>query len=180
MDVNGNRANTFFENDSRHSPASADATQTRKQHGRSNRGMTGEGELPGRSEDSHPRRIRGIVRRIYENRLGEIELARDWKKQIFRDTRGVGDHRERIAFQRCLRKYIERVEAKAPLQGLVASDIGRRCSAAIHSRTFRSRMSSGTAPCRNTSSWKRRTSNRSPNERSDSLRSSRIFNSPSL
>jgi hypothetical protein len=97
MDVNWNRAHTFFEDNSRHPAASANAPQPGQQDGRADGRMTGKRKLARWGEDSNSRRVYGIVRRIHENRLGEIELTRDRYKQILRHTRRVWDHRERVS-----------------------------------------------------------------------------------
>ena len=122
------RPNAFLEHDIRDVASERDFADRSEHVSRSDRRMSGERKLRPRREDPHASCVRGVVRRIDECRLGEIEFARDVLQALFRDSACVGKHRELVAAERLVGEHVSGDEA---ILGHADKDGVRPASAAL-------------------------------------------------
>ena len=85
--------------------------QMREQGGGSDCWMAGERQLSGRREDSRPRAVDRVPGFEDENGLGEVEFGRDRLHAGVVEALGVENHGERVAGERRLGEYVERVKS---------------------------------------------------------------------
>ncbi len=72
--------------------------------------MAGEGQLALRREDAHARRVRRVLRLQHEDRLGQVQLARDRLHLLGVERIGIADDGQRIAAEAAIGEDVERVQ----------------------------------------------------------------------
>ena len=87
--------------------------QMGEQNRRSDRRMSGERQFPRRRENPQPRRIDRVARLFDEDRLGQVEFARDRLHPRVVEPLAVEDDGEGISGERDLGEDVERVELAA-------------------------------------------------------------------
>ena len=85
--------------------------QMSEQRGGPHGWMAGEWQLAGRCENFHARAVDRVPRFEDENGLGKIELGGDRLHTIAVEALAVEDHGERIAGERRLGEYVERLKS---------------------------------------------------------------------
>src|SRR6516164_7838651 len=77
--------------------AAVSPAEPREHKGGADIRMAGEGKLGAGRENSDFGGVRGIARRQYERRLGQIELGRNGLHLLRRESLSIGDDGQRIA-----------------------------------------------------------------------------------
>ena len=81
------------------------------EHRRANRRVAGEGQLGGGREDARVRHVHRVARRQQEDRLRQVELARDGLHRGLVEVLGLADHGQRVAGERAGGEHVEDVVA---------------------------------------------------------------------
>ncbi len=83
------------------------------QDGGADGGMPRERQLALGCKDARARGVHGIARALQEDRLGQVELARDGLHLRVIEIVGIANDRQRISAEPLLCEHIERVELLA-------------------------------------------------------------------
>jgi hypothetical protein len=86
-------------------PDLAELKRRAKDERRPERRMARERDLCGRREDPHAR-VRVRAGRVDEDRLGELQLARERLERVLGDVARVGEDRELVALERSVREHV--------------------------------------------------------------------------
>ncbi len=101
------RADRLLKHDDRVALARAVEPRRRQADRRADGRVAGEGKLARRREDAHARRMRRVLGRQHEDRLRQIELARDRLHRLAVETLGIEHDGERVPGKRPVGEYVE-------------------------------------------------------------------------
>ena len=90
------------------------------------RRVPGKGQLLRGSKDAEVAGISWIPRRLYEDRLGEVELGRDPLHFVLGQFGSLGEHRELIPAEGTIGEDVERVKVQSFRHGYRIPDKSNR------------------------------------------------------